>query len=510
MVHRKMDNITFTVHYCNGPDITETTMTISEDGIETKKSRMTPIIPFKALKEIVINPLEQTRFSERSFGLWFAGNIFNFLAKHREERDQILYEILIRFPSNRTNRAHLKTIQAATRTEILILDHNPQVDAVSGAMIKHEDTKWSSNDKHDFPTDCTDASHDEHQRMIKKWATKSHQSKPRCKRDWDAAVISDATDGGKLRDKIQILRQNLDIVGQSNIGNVRECALTQLLKDWTSDLVKSSDLKEKRTKIFKRWAKQRKATSDILKRYQKARKDLTEFESHSAGSKKRHWVPMKIKKEECRHAMHQEPTKVTIKTQNPTFPSHVVTEGRNDKMDAFHDFQPLIRKHGLTEVVGTHDVLTRNHGMSEGVDTHADTRQLVLKVEEDIRHLLNREYVQPESRDTRHLLARSHEPAEVNATGYPLTRDRTQDEVSDARQILTVDGGSDGKDSAVPTKELWVELNDRLQRVDEDPMIRRHNVEMQQITKDVSAKLSGVSPSIRNWSLDNSIPVTFP
>lgn len=143
-----IENTTFTVRYVDGVEpvldreyVTETTITILEKHIECP---LTPNIPFKSLKQILINN-SQSVWIQASFALVLRKNKnkeerskrnginkFNFVANNKQERKQILQCILVRMPPNCTNRAHLKTIQSATKQTSLIMRHDEvQVNQVS-------------------------------------------------------------------------------------------------------------------------------------------------------------------------------------------------------------------------------------------------------------------------------------------------------------------------------------------------------------------------------------------
>ena len=109
----------FDVQYLSEGTCINTTITIHEKHIQCP---MTPNIPFSALNQILSK-------KQRSFGWRYEGKVFNFMAKDKEQRNQILLSgILTRFPSNKTNLAHWKTIELACMTTEKVnldIDHEP-------------------------------------------------------------------------------------------------------------------------------------------------------------------------------------------------------------------------------------------------------------------------------------------------------------------------------------------------------------------------------------------------
>ena len=129
---------TFTVRFVEGLTVTQTVIAIFENHIECP---LTPNIPFEALSDILINVSEREKHRERSFGVVFNGKTLHFVAKHKKERNQILRQILDRFPGNNTNRAHWKTVQSASTAQRLVLDHDSADESVTAVTEKWSDRK---------------------------------------------------------------------------------------------------------------------------------------------------------------------------------------------------------------------------------------------------------------------------------------------------------------------------------------------------------------------------------
>ena len=130
-----LENVTFDVRYLQGSKAKiKTTITIFDKHIQCPK---TPNIKYDALDQIIINNAEKEKYRERSFGLRYKAKVtfvFHFVAKNKAKRDEILLEILTRFPSNKTNQSHWKTIQSATLERVLKIDHNePQSEVTTAA-----------------------------------------------------------------------------------------------------------------------------------------------------------------------------------------------------------------------------------------------------------------------------------------------------------------------------------------------------------------------------------------
>lgn len=132
--------VDFQVRYVEGSQITPTNVTVFEDHIECPANALTEHIPIKNLTEIRINHF--TAFDkQRSFGLKFEGQIFNFLAMDTEERTVILSHILDRFGQNDMTPTHLNTIRTATEPQYLPLI------LMEVAMEPTDDMKNSENAK---------------------------------------------------------------------------------------------------------------------------------------------------------------------------------------------------------------------------------------------------------------------------------------------------------------------------------------------------------------------------
>ena len=130
-----MEDVTFNVRYHSESNWTKTAITIHDKYIQCA---MTPNIEFNAMDQMMINNSENEKYRERSFGLRYKGNVFNFVAKHRQKRNEILKEILDRFPSNAINVAHWRTIQSATSQTVLQMDHSDDM------VLMHEVPSFSS------------------------------------------------------------------------------------------------------------------------------------------------------------------------------------------------------------------------------------------------------------------------------------------------------------------------------------------------------------------------------
>ena len=115
------NEVKFTVQFVDAPRIVLTTMTIFVDRIECPQ---TPTIKFKELFGIRINHFAKKKYKKRAFGLQLTtSNTFQFLMFDREERNQILNEILSRFPTTDINQTHLETIKSARAAQVLVLEH---------------------------------------------------------------------------------------------------------------------------------------------------------------------------------------------------------------------------------------------------------------------------------------------------------------------------------------------------------------------------------------------------
>lgn len=144
-----MDEIndnTFIVYYVDGSEKISTIICILENHIICP---MTPGIPCNALNAILINVSRKEKYRERSFGLVVKGKIYNFIARNQVERNNILYEILSRFPPNSTNRRHWKKIGSAADTQRLLLDRKSV-----GRVIREERESLNRVDRIIEATGC--------------------------------------------------------------------------------------------------------------------------------------------------------------------------------------------------------------------------------------------------------------------------------------------------------------------------------------------------------------------
>ena len=147
-----MEVMRFDVKYGDGASGLPTTMTIHDDYIECP---MTPNIKFSTLSQIMINHMDTTQYRGSSFGLKSEGIIFNFCAKSNRNRNEILSEILNRFPSNVTDRAHRESIQSEIGEVALVIDHKEECQEL-------ENGAWGQNEgdmpmKSDGKRDASDA-----------------------------------------------------------------------------------------------------------------------------------------------------------------------------------------------------------------------------------------------------------------------------------------------------------------------------------------------------------------
>ena len=136
------NELSYDVRYRQGHEGLYTIITFYDQHIECP---VTPDVEFETIEAILINNMEKEKYRERSFGfkvvekqknrstpdfmqqrssLGIIAQNFNFVAKHREQRDEILKEILSRLPANETNQAHWETIQSAKRNTLLEIDHS--------------------------------------------------------------------------------------------------------------------------------------------------------------------------------------------------------------------------------------------------------------------------------------------------------------------------------------------------------------------------------------------------
>ena len=119
-------------------------MTIFEKHIECP---MTPNIKFKELSQILMDNAGKEKYRERSFGMKYNGNIFNFFAKNNRKRNQIFSEILSKFPSNDSKRAHWKTMQLATENAALNMNGKEhRVSRKKHVLAKGEGTQGRDDD----------------------------------------------------------------------------------------------------------------------------------------------------------------------------------------------------------------------------------------------------------------------------------------------------------------------------------------------------------------------------
>ena len=131
----------FRLRFYDGNKWKKRTMIIHEEHVQCQKI---PNIRFDSITHIVLNNATKTKDKRRSFGLKSKGIVYNFLAKDKEQRNQILLmEILTRYPTNRTNRTHWKSIKWATKEVTLEIQHE-QNDIEKGLFA---DTESSDIDK---------------------------------------------------------------------------------------------------------------------------------------------------------------------------------------------------------------------------------------------------------------------------------------------------------------------------------------------------------------------------
>ena len=158
-----MSKVTYEVRYRKGFEGLKTTITLYDKRIECP---LTPNMKFETFEAILINNMEKKKYRERSFGFRVVerhkresnfmkqrsslGNVarnFNFVAKHREQRAEILKEILSRFPANENNQAHWDTIQTAKLDTYLEIDHvNGQHESSDGDMGTTSEAGYESDD----------------------------------------------------------------------------------------------------------------------------------------------------------------------------------------------------------------------------------------------------------------------------------------------------------------------------------------------------------------------------
>ena len=119
-----LDDTTFKVYFIESSERAKTTIDILQKSVQCP---LTPKIIYDELREIQINIVENDKDKLRSFALGSRGQTFTFVAKNKEKRDAILYEILTRFPSNNINQMHWKTIITSTTGKQLIIDHDPEL-----------------------------------------------------------------------------------------------------------------------------------------------------------------------------------------------------------------------------------------------------------------------------------------------------------------------------------------------------------------------------------------------
>ena len=130
---------TFRLRYHDGTKWKKRTMIIHENHIHCQKI---PDIQFDSITHIVLNNAANKKEKRRSFGLKCRGIVYNFLAKDKEQRNQILLmEILARYPTNETNQTHWKIIKSATKEVTLEIQHkqNDMVDIEKGLDAESSD-----------------------------------------------------------------------------------------------------------------------------------------------------------------------------------------------------------------------------------------------------------------------------------------------------------------------------------------------------------------------------------
>ena len=133
----------FRVRFHDGKKWKKRTMIIHEEHIQCQKI---PNIQFDSLTHIVLNNSAKKIQKHRSFGLRCKGIVYNFLAKDREQRNQILLmEILARYPTNETNRTHWKIIKSATKEVVLEIEKG--TDTESSDIEKGLDAESSDIEK---------------------------------------------------------------------------------------------------------------------------------------------------------------------------------------------------------------------------------------------------------------------------------------------------------------------------------------------------------------------------
>ena len=141
----------FFVNYKDKSGMTETTFIVNENHIERQSGgesvdNLTPksVMNLTDLLEIRINISQKKKWRKSTFGLKFKENAVDFVAKDREQRNEILKQILSRFPSGGKNLAHLKVIESSKVPEILVLDHGEREKVESGDMMSTSDVVMMS------------------------------------------------------------------------------------------------------------------------------------------------------------------------------------------------------------------------------------------------------------------------------------------------------------------------------------------------------------------------------
>ena len=117
------EDVAFGVRYGDGPNGLQTTMVIHAQFIECP---ITPDITFSGLTQILIDNSANGECRGKSFRLMHNNIVFYFMAEDIQKRNEILSEILMRFPENDINRAHWDTIESATGEAVLELNHDEQ------------------------------------------------------------------------------------------------------------------------------------------------------------------------------------------------------------------------------------------------------------------------------------------------------------------------------------------------------------------------------------------------
>ena len=121
----------FSVRYVdpsNPKKAAETNLVILQKHIECE---MTPNMLLNALSEILINTSEHEKYRDRSFGLNHMNEIIKFVAKDKEQRDQILYKILDRIGAQQVDWNGIES-DPETNQKRYLIDH---VDADNDDMI---------------------------------------------------------------------------------------------------------------------------------------------------------------------------------------------------------------------------------------------------------------------------------------------------------------------------------------------------------------------------------------